>query len=143
MSDWKPVREPIQVTLRRTVPIALLVGAVIALPSGGLARWPLASLLALWFSLGGHWVELLFLNWLRPRLSVARAVQVGSRLAVWWVGGTALAFGMALTAAGLAGKGFARWPAWYVGGFAFVLLELAVHWGLQLRGRPSFYNGQG
>ena len=36
----------------------------------------------LWPSLGGHWVELWFLNWLRPRLPVARGAQIVTRLGV-------------------------------------------------------------
>jgi len=141
--DWQPVREPLHETLLRTGTIALVVGALVAGWWGGLGRWPLASLLALWFSFGGHWVELWFLNWLRPRLSVARPVQVGARIAVWWIGGTALALGMALTSLALGGPRPARWPWWCLGGLAFVGLELAVHLFLQWRGRPSFYNGRG
>src|SRR5882762_6367476 len=42
----------------------------------GLARWPLATLLGLWPSLAGAWVEVWFLHWLRPRLSIACGVQL-------------------------------------------------------------------
>jgi len=141
---WQPYREPLRTTLVRTIAIALVVGAVLARSfGGGLARWPLATLLVLWPSFGGHWVDLWFLNWLRPRLSVARGVQVASRLAVWFVGGVALAIGMALTAMALAGFRPARWPAWWVGGLAFIGVEMVAQLALQVRGRPSFYNGRG
>jgi hypothetical protein len=50
---------------------------------------------------------------------------------------------MALTARVLGGVRSGRWPAWYFGGLAFLGLELAIHLWLQLRGRPSFYNGRG
>jgi len=142
-SPWQPYREPLRRTLVRTGTIALVVGGVLARWWGGLGRWPLATLLVLWFSLGGHWVELWFLNWLRPRLSAARAVQVGARVGAWFVGGTGLAVGMALTALVLAGFRPAQWPAWWLGGLAFIGLELVVHLVLQLRGRPSFYSGRG
>jgi hypothetical protein len=127
----------------RTGTIALVVGAVVARGWGGMARWPMATLLVLWPSFGGHWVEIWFLNWLRPRLSVARAVQVGARVGVWFVGGIVLAVGMRLTAMALGGLRLARWPAWWIGGLAFIGIELAVHLVLQMRGRPSFYNGRG
>jgi hypothetical protein len=130
----------------RTGTIALVVGAVLARWWGGLARWPMATLLALWPSLGGHWVELWFLNWLRPRLSDVRPVQVGARVGVWFVGGAGLALGMALTAMALGGFRSAQWSAWrtaWLGGLAFIGIELVVHLALQLRGRPSFYNGRG
>jgi hypothetical protein len=142
-SPWQPYREPLRVTLLRNGAIALIVGAVLARSWGAWGRWPLATLLVLWPSFGGHWVELWFLNWLRPRLSIARAAQVVARIVVWFVGGTALALGMGLTAMALAGFGPARWPAWWVGGLAFIGVEQVAHLALQLRGRPSFYNGRG
>jgi hypothetical protein len=141
---WQPYREPLRTTLLRTGIIALVIGALLARGSGGgLARWPTATLLALWPALGGHCVELWFLNWLRPRLPITRAVQAGARVAAWFVGGTALAIGMALTATALAGFRPAHRPAWWLGGLAFIGIELVVHLVLQLRGRPSFYNGRG
>ena len=142
-SHWQPFREPLRATLRRTVLIAMIAGAVAARFSGGLARWPVLTLLMLWPSFGGHWVEVWFLNWLRPRISVARGVQMASRVAVWFVGGVGLAIGMVLTAAALPGFGMRHWPAWWIGGLAFIAIELIVHLVLQLRGNPSFYDGRG
>ena len=140
---WQPYREPLRVTLARTGAIALVIGAVLARWSGGLAHLPLATLLGLWPSFGGHWVELWFLNCLRPRLPVARAVQVGVRVGLWFIGGIGLALGMRMTAMALTGFRPAHWPAWWLGGLAFIGIELAAHLVLQLRGRPSFYNGRG
>ena len=134
-------------TLVRTGTIALVVGAVLSYWRGGLTRWPIITLLVLWPSFGGHWVEVWFLNWLRPRLSAARAVQVAARVAVWFVGGVGLALGMGLTAMALGEFRTAKWspwgPAWWLGGVAFIGIELVTHLVLQLRGRPSFYNGRG
>jgi hypothetical protein len=99
-SQWQPFREPLRITMLRTGMIAIVVGAVLTQWWGGLARWPMATILVLWPSLGGHWVEVWFLNWLRPRLSIARGVQVAARVGVWFVGGIGLAVGMGLTADG-------------------------------------------
>jgi hypothetical protein len=142
-SQWQPWREPLRITILRTGMIAIVGGAVLARSWGGLARWLIATLLVLWPSFGGHWVEVWFLNWLRPRLSIARGVQAGARVVVWFVAGTGLAVGMGLTAMELAGFRPARWPAWWLGGLAFIGIELVAHLVLQLRGRPSFYNGRG
>lgn len=127
----------------RTIIIAIVVGALLARFWGGVARWPLATLLVLWPSFGGHWVEVWFLNWLRPRLSIARGVQVAARVVVWFVGGAGLATGMSLTAIVLAGFRLVHWTALWLGGLAFIGIELAAHLALQLRGRASFYNGLG
>jgi hypothetical protein len=141
---WEPYREPLRVTLLRTGVIALVVGALVARvwSGGGAARWPVASLLMLWPALGGHCVEVGFLNFVRPRLSGGRGVQVGTRVLVWFLGGSLLALGMGLTAMGL-GIRWGGWGfMWWVGGVGFVAIELVVHLVLYLRGKPSFYDGR-
>ena len=143
-SPWQPYRERLRTTLLRTVTLALILGAVVArLSGGGLIRWLVLSLLMLWPSFGGHWLDLWFINWLRPRLSAARGSQIAARLGVCFIGGVVLALGMALTALALPGFRAPPWPAWWIGGVAFIGLELAAHLLLRLRGRPSFYDGRG
>jgi len=143
MTEWQPFDEPLRATLVRTVGIAIVAGGALAYWRGGLAWWPLASALVLWPSFGGHWIELWFLNWLRPRLPDTRGVQVAARLATWFVGGIALALGMRLTAVALAGLRRPLWVAWWMAGLAFIGIELVAQLALQLRGRPSFFNGRG
>jgi hypothetical protein len=142
-SSWQSYREPIRTTILRTGMIAMAVGAVLAYLWGGWARWPMATLLALWVSFGGHWVEICFLNWVRPRLSIARGAQFAARVAAWFLGGIGLGIGMDLTATVLAGFPPERWPSWWLGGLAFIGVELVAHLVLHLRGRPNFYNGRG
>jgi hypothetical protein len=146
---WEPYREPLRATLTRTITIALVVGFVVSRFSGGIKLWPFLTVLFLWPSFGGHWVELFFLNWLRPRLPAGRVEQVGARLLVWFVGGTALGVGMLLTLIvfltavnGQIGVP-SRWASWWVPGVAFIGIELVAQTALQVRGRPSFFNGMG
>jgi len=143
MTEQQPFREPLRATLTRTVGIALVAGAVLARWWGGLARWPVATAVMLWPSLGGHWLELWFLNWLRPRLPDRRGVQLAARVAVWFIGGIGLALAMRLTATALTGLRRASWATWWIAGAAFVGIELVAQLVLQLRGRPSFFNGRG
>lgn len=138
----QPYREPLRATILRTGGIAIVGGAVLAGFWGSPARWPIATLLVLWPSLGGHWLELWFLNWLRPRLPRRRAAQIAARVGLWFTGGAALTIAMALTASALMPP-IKRWPAWWLGGLAFIGLELLVHLILQCRGQPGFYNGRG
>jgi hypothetical protein len=143
-SPWTPYRETLGATLARTGAIAVILGGVLAARSGGgLARWPVATVLTLWPALGGHFVELAFLNGLRPRLPISRPVQVAARLAVWFAAGIALTAAMCLTATALNTLRAALCPRWWIGGLAFIGLELLVHLVLHLRGTPSFYDGRG
>ncbi len=146
---WQPFREPLRATLTRTVAIAIVVALIVSQSMHAPGLLPLLALLFLWPSFGGHWVDLSFLNWLRPRLSSSRPLQVAARLLVWFAGGTALAVGMLLTliaylatVGGQAGAS-SSWAKWWIPGVAFICIELVAHAALQLRGRPSFFDGQG
>ncbi len=143
MTDWQPYREPLRVTLIRTVSIALVAGALVALRARALGLWPVFSLLMLWPAFGGHWIDLLFLNGLRPRLPSSRVVQRLTRIAVWFAGGVVLAIGVRLTGRLLLEHPRLAWLTWATAGVLFVGVELVAHAGLHLRGRPSFYNGLG
>jgi hypothetical protein len=127
-TQWQPYREPVAITLARTGAVAAAVGAGLAVWwGGGPARWPAATLLALWPALGGHFVELWSLNWLSPRIGSNPAAQTLARILVWFVGGCILAMGMDFSAMALGSSPTSRWPAWSVGGLAFVGIELIVH----------------
>ncbi len=146
-SAWQPYREPVRTTLLRTFAIAIVLGAIfVASSHARWSRWPVATLICLWPSLGGHFVELFFLNGLRPRIPTTRAVQVIARLATWFAGGVVIAACMRATAIGLNDSPIRirAWPAWlFAGGIGFIVVELIAHAVLQSRGRPSFYNGRG
>lgn len=139
---WQPYREPVRVTLTRTITIAVVVsGLLVYINRTGIARWPLLALLVLWPSLGGHFIELWFLNWLRPRLASTHIVQIIARLFTWFVAGIALQFATCMTACALTTS--PRCPAWYLGGPVFIVIELIAHAVLYFRGRASFYSGFG
>lgn len=133
---WQRFREPLRATLSRTILIALVVGVVV----GRSALWLPWTAFTLWLSFGGHWVEVFFLNWLRPRLPSARGAQIGGRLLIWLAGGTVLMIGARATGLAL-GIPALRVPPWALGGPIFVGVELFVHALSQLRRQPNFYNG--
>jgi len=141
--SWQPYREPLRNTLLRTGLIAIGIGAVLAHRWGGLSLWPLATLIVFWPSFGGHWVEIFFLNFLRPRIPEGRAVQIVARLVMWFVAGNVFAYAMYYTAISLSNFHPEHGPSWWIGGVVFIAIELVVHLVLQLGGRPCFYNGRG
>ena len=137
---WPPFREPFGQTLVRNFAIAATVGAALASQRHNAWLWLPLSVLALWFSLGGHYVEVLFLNRIRPRLPHARVAQVFARVVVWFAGGALLFELMAATARALPLHPPA-WRFWWLGGLLLIGIELVVHAVLMLRKLPNFYNG--
>ena len=130
--------------LLRNFVLAAIAGGIVASRWGGFGRWPLAAILALWFSLGGYLVEALFLNVIKPRLPADRARQTVSRVITWLLGGSLLGLGMALTGAFLTRMHrLSQWPAPWLLGLGFVGLELLVHAMLVARREPNFYDGRG
>src|SRR5258708_4413894 len=97
-SSWSRFDEPFRRTLARNVTIAGVVGIVFAFRRRDLELLLPVTALALWFSLGGHYVELVFLNELRARLPQRRLTQALARLLVWSGGGAILYACMAATA---------------------------------------------
>jgi hypothetical protein len=134
------MHERIRDTLVRNVSIALVVGVVVALVRRMTWQaWP-ATVLALWPSLGGHFVEVAFLDGARPLLPRSRVLRVLARLLWWLIGGVVLACGTIATAHALPMVA-PPWRWWWIGAPMFVGIELMVHAVLALRGRPNFYRG--
>jgi hypothetical protein len=142
IAQWPRVEEPIARTLKRNFAIAMFVGVVIA----AVRRAPFLALpwtlLALWPSLGGHFVEIAFLNGMRPRLPRARLVQASTRI-VWWLAGGALLGGALIATAHALPITAPAWRRWWMGAPFFVGIELVAHATLARRGLPSFYRGDG
>ena len=134
--------EPFRRTLARTVALAAVVGAVLALQRHDFKLLLPVAALALWFTLGGHYVELAFLKGLRARIPRGRLPQAGVRLLVWLSGGVLLYVSMATTARVLPIEA-PPLGLWWYGGFLLIGVELTVHALLAIRGRPNFYNGRG
>ncbi|HEX9393733.1 MAG TPA: hypothetical protein VF923_03720 [Gemmatimonadales bacterium] len=135
-------QEPLRRTLARNGALAAVAGLVVVLQRHDLRLLLPVATLALWFTLGGHYVELAFLNGVRARIAPGRVTQAVARLLVWSSGGVLLYVGMAATARALS---IAHPPLglWWHGGLLLIGIELAVHAVMAIRGLPNFYNGRG
>ncbi len=138
-----PYREAVSRTLLRNVAIAMVAGIVIALRLGGLKLWPLTTAVALFFTLGGHLVEVWYLNTLSPRLSQSRLTLTSARFATWFIGGSLL--GLAAFRVGSLVRPMWRiWSVpWWTGGLILICAELIAHTALAARGKPNAFNGRG
>lgn len=135
--------EPVRNTALRNGTIALGLGVILALAFGRPALFPQMAVVALWPSFGGHFVEILFLNYLRPLLPNSRPLLTLIRLGMWFVAGTAFAFCMKWTAVQLGITSHAKSPVWWIAGLSFIGIELLAHLGLLLSGRRNFYSSTG
>ena len=142
--------EPIRTTFIRTFGIALGVGTIVFLlnesgddPAGShVQHWVSWVAAVLWFSFGGHWVEILYLNHIRMSLPEVRWLETVVRLMGWYVGGCVLFVGMKITATMLGNPALESLQWWY-GGFLFIIIELFVHAIVLAGGKNCFWNGRG
>ncbi len=134
--------EPWHTTALRTGAIALAIGIGVALYRRRVSLVPWITLAALWFTLGGHFVELLFRNRLGPLIDGSPPRHALVRVPYWFVGGSVLYAGALTTRTILSGRGPVPWP-WWTGGVLFVAAELLIHLVMRARGQPSFYDGRG
>jgi hypothetical protein len=139
--DRERFSEAWSTTLLRTVGLAVAIGLGVGLYLHRLTLAPITALLALWFTLGGHFVELLCRNELRPRI-VTEPLALFARVTAWFVGGSALYAGALATRMLLAGPWSSPLP-WWTGGALFVGGELAIHLWLRARRQPSVFDGRG
>jgi hypothetical protein len=138
---WQRFQEPVHRTLIRNVAIAVGVGAGVALIRRNAMVFLPTATLALWPSLGGHFVELAFLNFIRSRAPASRPSQIAVRVFTWFAGGCLLYVCMVGTARALS---LAPLPIAFVpyAGLIFIGVELIAHAVMAARGRPSFYDGR-
>jgi hypothetical protein len=141
----RPYVETLGATLRRTLIIAFFITTVLALvlphERSFLRFWLSTYPAVLWFPLGGHYVELTYLNFLRMRWSWFRQHRYMTRVLWWFAGGLPLGLGCWWTWIGLGADPGFELPFWWGMPF-FILAECGVHAVLTVLGRPSFWNGR-
>lgn len=138
----QPFAEPWRTTAFRTGSLALAAGVCVGLIKRHLAVVPSVTLFALWFTLGGHFLELLIRNRLRWYISDQPEAQALARLAYWFVSGAVL-FDAAQAMQTLFDGRVPVRLSWWLAGIGFVGVELLVHLGLRARGEASVYDSRG
>ncbi|MGH7242997.1 MAG: hypothetical protein ACREJD_06220 [Phycisphaerales bacterium] len=157
ITDKPAGSEPLRATLLRTVPLAVVIGSVVTLATVGLPSssnacwgWLGRVVVALWFTFGGHWVELAFLRRVLPVMKdrhLPPAVRFSARVIVWLIGGALLGVGAMISFRAMLGAGSSdgfSWPSGReiltsagFGAVALVVLECGVHAVLAATGRPN------
>jgi hypothetical protein len=138
----QPFSEPWHKTAARAGLLALAIG----LGVGAVRHRPglilPVTLFALWFTLGGHFLEVFFLNHLRRYLGPATRIQLPVRLLYWFVGGS-LIYGAALVTMWVLPQLHLPDAPWWLVGLAFLAMELLMHGLMAMRSKGSAYSGRG
>jgi hypothetical protein len=141
----RPYDETIGRTLRRTILIAMFITTALTLilprDTSYLRFWLVTFPAVLWFPLGGHYVELAYLNYLRMRWPWFHRRRYPARVGWWFVGGLPLGLGCWWTWILLGADPQFRLPFWWGMPF-FIAAECVVHTVLAAAGRPSLWNGR-
>ena len=141
----RPYRETLFVTLRRTLLIGLGISLVLTPfmrdERALLDAWWRVYLAVLWFPLGGHYVELGYLNGWRMKSAWVRRQKYVSRVLYWIVGGLPLGAAFLWTLHVLGARFPLDLPLWWGMPF-FPAVECVIHLVLTVLGRPSFWNAR-
>ncbi len=138
-----PFRETLAATLTRTLAIAAGVTTLLAIvlprDESLFFMWVITYPAVLWFPLGGHYVELVYLNFWRQRSVWARKNHTIARPLVWMLGGLPLGLGCRATWIALGYEQAGMLPWWW-GVLFFPFVECIVHTINSVTGKPSFWN---
>lgn len=139
--------EPLLQTLVRTIITTTVIAAILTfahiLPGHGLSKPALFGtiwLMVFCIVFGGHWPELLFINFIKFILSQNLVLLYFVRVAYWFLSAIPL-FMLANWAGSLLTPHGLRPGNWWQFGFVYIGIELTMYAIMQLRWKKSFYNG--
>ena len=97
-----------------------------------------ASIMCITF--GGHWTEILFINYLKYYLPKNLAVLFAARIIMWYATAIVLFFISQYVFNTLSGSNQTL-GGWQVFGFVYILIQMIIHGIIHLQIKKSFWNG--
>jgi hypothetical protein len=136
----------VQTIIRTLVTTTIIAGMILFLhlfPSGGKSKLLVFEMI--WSAVfcivfGGHWLELVFINYLKFTLPKKIFLLCFIRMVYWFLCAVPLFF-MANLVCNLFGHNTIRLGNWYSFGLLYIAIELVMHAIMQIRFKKSFYNG--
>jgi hypothetical protein len=129
-------------TIFTTTIIAFILTFAHVFPVVGMSKLFLFA--AIWLMIfcivfGGHWLELMFINYIKLLLPQNRILLYFARIIYWFLSAIPL-FMLATWVGSLLINQGLRLGNWWAFGFFYIGIELLMHAIMHLRGKKSFYN---
>ncbi|MDB5134129.1 MAG: hypothetical protein JWP37_732 [Mucilaginibacter sp.] len=141
--NTEPFIQTIIRTILTTTIIAVILYWVHLFPSGGkskLTQFEMIWSVVFCVVFGGHWLELVFINYLKFALPKNILLLYLIRVAYWFLCAIPLFFVMNLICNSFSHK-TGHLGHWWAFGFFYIGIELLMHAIMQMRFKKSFYNG--
>jgi hypothetical protein len=144
MENPEKYTEPFIQTVIRTVLTTTIIAVILYLvhlfPSGNsskLTQFEMIWSVVFCVVFGGHWLELVFINYLKFALPKNILLLYLIRIAYWFLCAIPLFFIIYNSFPHKTG----HLGHWWIFGFFYIGIELLMHGMMQLRSKKSFYNG--
>jgi len=139
--------EPFIQTVIRTIITTTIIAAILywvnIIPAGGKSKLTLFEMvwsIVFCIVFGGHWLELVFINYIKFTLPKNILLLYGIRIGYWFLCAIPLFFLVNLIT-GLFSHKTGYLGQWWVFGLFYIGIQLLMHAIMQIRFKKSFYNG--
>lgn len=147
MRSPEKYHEPFLQTVKRTIITTTIIAAIITFagvfPAGGKSKLVLFGIswaMVFCIVFGGHWLELLFINYIKFVLPKNIIVLYLVRMAYWFLSSIPL-FIVAGQVANLFSGETVHIGRWWAFGLIYIGIELFMYAMMQIKTKKSFYNG--
>jgi len=147
MKDPEKNTEPFLQTIIRTIITTTIIAIILLLvhlfPAGDKSKLTLFEMIwAMVFCIlfGGHWLELVFINYIKFALPKNIFLWYGTRIVYWFLCAIPLFYLMNFVA-NLFSYQAGHLGGWWVFGLFYIGIQLVMHAIMQIRVKKSFYNG--
>ena len=135
--------------LLRCIIVAILIGTLFTInlytskPLHPLTIWAANVVGLFWMTFGGHWLELVYVNFIANRFHT-QFMQRLVRITLWFTVGGLIVLASSWTRTLFGFGAFAVRPLnWEIAGLFFILVQLVIHTVYYLFKQPSFWTHDG
>ena len=147
MKNREKIKESISYTFKRTIITATIIAIILyflhLFPIGGKSKLTMLEMIwsiAFCILFVGHWLELLFVNYIKFALPESILVIYFLRISYWFLCAIPIVFLVNLIC-NLFSHKTGQLVNWWEFGLSYIGIQLLMHLIMHLRFKKSFYNG--